>query len=233
MTSTPSSTVAMSARKITCLAPPPTVISAWSNETPVRSSMRSTMASRNAGIPLTAVYLVRPEAIAATAADFTCSGVSKSGSPTVRSRISRPSSRSSRTRCAAATLGDSRMRSVRAAGMNDDMVTPGKKVRSARKERSEREEHLPRRRRVLGHRESLQRIVDTELVADHGFHSQPAVREGVEHSVDFVVEPERSDHLELAGDHQGQRRRLQSGRQQTQEDDPAATGGPADRGFES
>src|SRR6478609_9388512 len=80
------------------------------------------MASRSAGMPLTGVYFVRPASIAATAAALTWSGVSKSGSPTVRSTMVRPAVRRSRTRWAAWVLGDSRIAWMRVAGTNADTV---------------------------------------------------------------------------------------------------------------
>jgi hypothetical protein len=77
------------------------------------------MADCSAGVPVTELYLVSPAWIAAMAAALMCSGVSKSGSPTVRSMIVRPSAFSSRTRAAAATLGDDLMRLTRDAGSYD------------------------------------------------------------------------------------------------------------------
>src|SRR6266700_1071903 len=73
------------------------------------------MATRSCGVPLTGVYLVSPRPIDSIAAALTCSGVSKSGSPTVRSRICWPCAWSSRTRWAAAVLGDGLMRLTRCA----------------------------------------------------------------------------------------------------------------------
>src|SRR5689334_970707 len=78
------------------------------------------MASRSSGMPLTAVYFVNPASMAVTAAALTWSGVSKSGSPRVRSRTVRPAARRSRTRWAAWVLGDSRIARTRAAGTNAD-----------------------------------------------------------------------------------------------------------------
>lgn len=110
MTSSPASTLAIKARKMTCFAPPPMVRFRASRGSPVRALSRCRIASRSGGMPFTAVYLVSPASIAATAAALMWSGVSKSGSPTVRSRIVRPSAVRSRTRWAAATLADSRIR---------------------------------------------------------------------------------------------------------------------------
>jgi len=64
------------------------------------------IAERSVGVPLTAVYLVSPRSIAAMPAAFTLSGVSKSGSPTVRSRTWMPSSRRLLARAAATELGE-------------------------------------------------------------------------------------------------------------------------------
>jgi len=44
----------------------------------------------NAGVPFAEVYFVSPARIAAIAASFTWSGVSKSGSPIVSGRTLRP-----------------------------------------------------------------------------------------------------------------------------------------------
>ena len=53
------------------LGPAADVMWRWSNAMPVRSSIRLEMAARNAGMPLTAVYLVCPVVMAATAAALT------------------------------------------------------------------------------------------------------------------------------------------------------------------
>src|SRR5262249_43453764 len=72
-------------------------------------------AAVSCGAPGPGVCWVGPRPIASIAAALTWSGVSKSGSPTVRSRISWPCALSSRTRWAAAVLGDGLMRSTRCA----------------------------------------------------------------------------------------------------------------------
>src|SRR5262249_53710860 len=69
-----------------------------------------TMASRSSGSPATAVYLVRPRAIAAFAAARMLSGVSKSGSPDETATMSRPSAFSRRARSDAKLVGDGLMR---------------------------------------------------------------------------------------------------------------------------
>src|SRR4030081_1085752 len=74
------------------------------------------IAARRAGVPLTAVYLVSPLSIAAWAAALTWSGVSNSGSPIVISTMSCPAAFNSRTRAAAAVVGEILMRETRAAG---------------------------------------------------------------------------------------------------------------------
>src|SRR6202011_3660135 len=79
------------------------------------------IAVRRAGVPLTAVYLVSPLSIAACAAALTWFGVSKSGSPIVISTMSCPAAFNSRTRAAAAVVGEILMRDTRAAGTK--MVT--------------------------------------------------------------------------------------------------------------
>src|SRR3954451_17683613 len=74
------------------------------------------IALRRAGVPLTGVYFVSPRSIAAWAAAFMFPGVSKSGSPTVRSTMSRPAAFNSLARAAAAVLGETLMRDTREAG---------------------------------------------------------------------------------------------------------------------
>ena len=64
------------------------------------------MASFSSSVPPIGVYLVRPRAIASRAAAFTCSGVSKSGSPTDRSTMSCPRFRSAAASAAIAKVAD-------------------------------------------------------------------------------------------------------------------------------
>lgn len=73
------------------------------------------MASFSAGVPPTSVYRVWPAAMARIADSLMCSGVSKSGSPAVRLRMSRPKARSSRARWPAMELGEGLMRWSRGA----------------------------------------------------------------------------------------------------------------------
>src|SRR5437879_2028260 len=121
MTSAPSSTLAINARKRICLAPPPTQTSFSVYSSPSRRLKSVRIAWRSAGVPLTAVYFVSPLSIAAWAAALTWSGVSKSGSPIVISTMSCPAAFNSRTRAAAAVVGEILMRETRAAGTK--MVT--------------------------------------------------------------------------------------------------------------
>src|SRR6476646_5006071 len=79
------------------------------------------MAVCSSGVPVTEVYLVWPALIASIAAALMWPGVSKSGSPTVRSMIGMPSARSSRTRAAAATLAEDLMRVTLDAGRYSDI----------------------------------------------------------------------------------------------------------------
>src|SRR5699024_12835004 len=67
------------------------------------------------GAPLTDVNLVSTDRLACSVAAFPCSGVSKSGSPTVRLRTSTPWARRSRTLWVAAVLGDSLILVTRSA----------------------------------------------------------------------------------------------------------------------
>jgi hypothetical protein len=60
----------------------------------------------SSGVPSTAVYFVKPLFIASIAASFTCSGVSKSGSPAARFRMLRPLARSSAALADTAKVGD-------------------------------------------------------------------------------------------------------------------------------
>ena len=57
-------------------------------------------------MPSGAVYFVSPRSIAAMAARFMFSGVSKSGSPAPRAITSRPAARNSRASWVTATVGD-------------------------------------------------------------------------------------------------------------------------------
>src|SRR5882672_12515519 len=129
MTSAPSSTLAINARKRICLAPPPTQTSFSVYSSPTRRLKSARIAWRSAGVPLTAVYFVSPLSIAAWAAALTWSGVSKSGSPIVISTMSCPAAFNSRTRAAAAVVGEILMRDTRAAGTK--MVTVGSSERSS------------------------------------------------------------------------------------------------------
>ena len=74
----------------------------------------SRMASFSAGVPPTGVYFVFPCASASRAAAFTCSGVSKSGSPAERSTMSRPSAISAAASAAMLSVGDGLMPRTRA-----------------------------------------------------------------------------------------------------------------------
>jgi hypothetical protein len=61
---------------MTCLPPPPTVISASEYSMPCVRRSDPRIASRRLGVPLTGVYFVSPAWIAVIAACLTCSGVS-------------------------------------------------------------------------------------------------------------------------------------------------------------
>ena len=64
------------------------------------------MADFRPGVPSTAVYLVKPFAMASVAAFMMCSGVSKSGSPAPRPMMSLPSALSYAARLVTARVGD-------------------------------------------------------------------------------------------------------------------------------
>src|SRR5258708_8321065 len=87
------------------------------------------IAALSAGVPATSVYLVCDAAIACTTASHAFGGVSKSGSPEVSPRMSRPAVRSSRARWLAMELGEGLMRFRRAAMMLNEM-TPAEKVQA-------------------------------------------------------------------------------------------------------
>ncbi len=63
---------------------------------PRERSVASQMASLSAGMPVTAVYFDAPASMARLAASRTCSGGSKSGSPTPNAKTSTPLAFSSR-----------------------------------------------------------------------------------------------------------------------------------------
>src|SRR6218665_3494413 len=117
MTSSPARTVHISALKMTCLAPAPTMISSGEKCSPFSARNLPAMAALSSGVPPTSVYRVCPLAIARRAASWICCGVSKSGSPAVSASTSRPWPRSARARWLAMELGEGRIR-CRRVGMS-------------------------------------------------------------------------------------------------------------------
>ena len=91
---------------MTCLAPTPTMVWAAVQSSPFSRLSLSAIASRSGAMPATGVYLVSPRTIAATAACFTLSGVSKSGSPNVSVITDLPTAARSRARCVATTVAE-------------------------------------------------------------------------------------------------------------------------------
>ena len=70
-----------------------------------------------AGVPSTAVYLVKPSSMALRAAALMCSGVSKSGSPAPRPITSLPAARISAARVVTARVGEGLMACTRAESL--------------------------------------------------------------------------------------------------------------------
>src|SRR5262249_52154452 len=80
------------------------------------------MAALSSGMPPASVYLVFPSRRARTAASFTRSGVSKSGSPEVKDRTSMPWALRARARAERTRVGDGVRRRARSASMGQ--LTP-------------------------------------------------------------------------------------------------------------
>ncbi len=113
-TSSPASTVASSASKITCLPPLPTTIRSGAIVSPWSRRCRRAIAAFRSGVPSCGGYFVRPASAAACAASIACGGESKSGSPIVSCITSMPRARSSRARMVIAMVGAVTDRSDRA-----------------------------------------------------------------------------------------------------------------------
>src|SRR5919106_259936 len=98
-----------------CLPPAPTLISPRPYSSPFSRRNLAAIAALSSGVPSTAVYLVRPASIAATAAPLTWSGVSKSGSPAASAITSRPAAFNSNASPATAIVGEGLIAARRAA----------------------------------------------------------------------------------------------------------------------